>query len=1259
MAEKKIKWTVQQAIAVTTHDHDVLVAASAGTGKTSVLSGSCVNLVSDKSRCPDVCSMLVLTFTNAAADQMRSRIAEQLNDEFLKTGDPHLRYQSILLPAADISTIHSFCKRLITEYFYLLELDPTFRVIESDEQTLLKAEVLEKTIDWAWQQPNLAQALQLLLSGRSLQPNDGFLSNIIELSDFLNSVILRDKWYDRSLALAGAVNPFSTEPGTKQKQIIAKKLKDILIQIQYAQQLYKNENTGGKWAAKWQENFVDYIVKYIGLLKNNNWDEFAKEIASFPKPLKKPEYKPRDVDGPVAEVISNTARAAREAFEKLSDLAVLNPDYLDKISFSAGIQTKLLIELVKQFDRLYSQTKLAINCLDFADLEHYALKLLTEKTEDSDTLSPSKTALALRRKYRYIFVDEYQDINPVQQEILNALGSDSNVFVVGDVKQSIYAFRGAEPRIFIERLRPASTDMTTSPKSLRVDLNANFRSAKGILDFVNKIFGRIMTASFANIDYDRSAQLIPADERIIGDCGPIVELNILDETPAKPDAQDCESQESDDDSEVRPVSSRRHQAAMIARQIRQMTGADTGKAQFQIYDKKLGKKRDVEYRDITILMRSPAKRVNDYVEVLRLAGIPVSCQDWTGYFEQTEIRDCVSLLKILDNPQRDIELASVLRSGFFNITDTELAKVKLHSKNDNANFYQCLLEYSKSGHDIELTEKLKAALELIEQWRTLARRDSLADVIWQIFRQTSLLSFVCAMPNGTERRANLLMLHDRAIQFENFAGSSGTASLTRFIQFIEKLEQSGRDWTSAEPETSAVNAVQIMSVHKSKGLEFPVVFLAELDSRFNKTDSVNDCLIDSDDTLGLRIVDRGLNSKLSTLAHQVIAERKAEINLAEEMRILYVATTRAKERLILTACEKSKHCQYLISNGLLSGTSPIADWQLRSCNNLFDWILYGLCDQKILHETFKTGLADKASDNNLFNLKLYSQSELDQFSKYIDDLKNQKSKARNKKSKIKNQKLKSKKSVGTESFSQVKKLLTWQYDFADNCYLRAKESVTQLTHYNDEYVKFDYTGLLERKPKAILPAGILSSDTAKLIGTATHLLIASLDLTKPVNKQVIQHTIEKLLSYGAITDDIAEHINIDSILTFFQSPIGRLALKHSGNIEQEWPFSFALPASNVRDSRLVTGDSSHAERTAQGEFIIIQGIIDMLIKTPIGLVVVDFKTDRITAAQTKERAELYREQLNLYSLAASEILKSQTIGKWLYFLTPACQFELK
>ena len=1247
MVEKRIQWTDQQKRAIDARGSDVLVTASAGTGKTAVLSGRCVSIVSDKTICPDVRNVLVLTFTEAAAEQMRSRIAERLRAAFLDRRDDHLRRQLMLLQGADISTIHSFCRRLITEHFYTLDLDPAFSVIDGDEQRLLKSEILEKNIDWAWQQDDVRAALERLLYRRDLWTSDGFLKKITEISDFLDGVISREDWYERAARLVKTANQLTAGLGDKQKHIVGRRLHSILDQLNRVKKLYESEGGDSGWRDKFQKSHVEPITQCVEMLKRGDWNQCTEAIRNFDKPTT---YKPKGISEPIAILVQSMARRAVDSFAELCQLAILNPDYLDRLGDSVELQTMVLIELVRKYDELYSQAKRAVNCLDFADLEHYALRLLTSEESSGDEPLPSQAALALRQRYRHIFVDEYQDINAVQQQILHLLGSGDNILGVGDGKQSIYAFRGAQPDIFLDQVKLASLDSGRVSNRLRVDLNVNFRSDKGILDFVNAIFSRIMTASFSKIDYDESAMLNPGligedQSQTMSGKEKVVEFHILDE-----EKEEVGESQEDTYKAINLVSARRRQAAMIARRIKTMVGADTSKAEFQIFDKQQECLRDVEFRDIVVLMRSLAKRANDYVEIFRLAGVPVSCQATAGYFEATEISDMLCLLKVLDNPQRDIELAAALRSPFFKITDTELATIKIHEqKVSPKTFYDRIFEYSRSGTD-ELAEKLAAILDCIDHWRTRARRGDMADLIWRIYRETGLLSFVSALPNGQARRANLLKLHDRAVQFEGFTSSAGIPSLTRFVDFIEKLQATGQDWAPAEPQASVGNAVRILSVHKGKGLEFPVVFLAELDSPFNMKDVQADCLADAQDTLGLQIIDRPSNSKISSLAHEVIAEQKRSTALAEEMRILYVATTRAKSRLVLTASARQSKCKEILQKGILLDGGPIPDWQLRDGRSPLDWILYALSNQKTLHDVFVTDLSDRTIDDDLFEVQLHSESDVKRLSAYVLGLKSGKT---------------TRPSVGlkdshsqrreSRAFRQIKKSLSRRYPFSDASRLPAKSSVTQLTHVHDEYIKFDYSRALECLPNAVMTieSNVDKPIEARLIGTATHLVISELDLTRPVTGAEIERTRDKLVADKSLSPIVADHIDITSILTFFESELGQLALDSPNSIWREWPFTFALPISEWTNSSVIQNIRNELKDT-----IIVQGIIDLLIKTSKGLVILDFKTDKISAEQISERAEFYRQQLALYGKAASAILRSETIARWLYFLSPRCSIEV-
>ena len=1226
-----IKWTAQQRRAITSAGKDVLVTASAGTGKTAVLAERCANILAGSAEATDISQILVLTFTNAAADEMQARIAENLRNRFQKNHSSYIRRQLLTLDAAHISTIHTFCKRIITDNFGLLGIDPTFGVIEEDAQNLLKSEVLNEIIEQAWEDSSLAPGLHVLLQQRNISPaTSGFLERIIACSRFLDSVVGRAEWYERAAALADAAAFYTSELAQQQKQIISEKLAQCKSQLEYSQLLDQKITATGHWTSQIQTDFLGPINNCIEYLQKDDLDRCAPAIRNFVKP--KFANKPKDMPPEIAELIKAPAKEAIETFKKIADLAIINPEYEETVAPAASLQTKVMLELVKRFDRAYADAKAKLNCLDFADLEHQMLKLLTE----SDS-----TATALCEKFKYIFVDEYQDINPVQQAILDRISRPDNVFVVGDIKQSIYAFRQAKPQIFLNRLGQVTDGAQPKEAPVRVDLSGNFRSRKAVLDFANTVFSRIMTKRLFLVDYDEKTFLRPEFEyepvdRAATCPEPLVQMYILNEESDGLDDNTLDEDPAPAGADF--ISSTQHQAAFIADKISEMVGKKTGRGQFRIYDKQTNEYRDVEYRDIVVLMRSPAHRANQYVEIFQLAGIPVTSQSQAGYFAATEITDSLSLLKVLDNPQQDIELAAVLRSAFFKLADTQLAMLRKHCDSTDSelrpSFYDCAHTYSQTGPDPFLRQRLARILDQIDNWRLQARLKPLAEVLWQIYRDTGYLSFVQALPNGPQRKANLLKLHERAIQFADSAAAVQTTSLGRFVEFIEKLLERGTDWSPAEPDNITENTVRIMSIHKSKGLEFPVVFVAELNSKFNKTDSYGACLIDDDCGLGLQVIES--NIKLATAAHEVIAEKKLNAMLAEEMRILYVAITRARERLILTASKKATNCRNILAPLSMLPAESVRDWQLTSANCHFDWLLYALADHKKLHDLFEPESTQDSIDDNLFAGRLIDLPRLNEISNAI---------MQKKRTRLKQPAPKSAKTTNQTRrlLDRVRQSLNWKYPFDDLTKLQAKTSVSKLTHASDEFAGTEFSGAFDRRP------GAVSKDKAdnKLIGTAAHLVIQNLALDRDITIDSIKSTAEKLVSEGKIPPKAAEQIGFDSIMQFFQSDLGRLVVEHKDHILREWPFTFAY-------SDPALGEHSDSE------FVIIQGIIDMIIRTPTGLIIIDFKSDDVTADFAAQHAESrkYYEQMNHYAAAASQILKQKVKETCLYFLKPAIAIEV-
>ncbi|HSV26350.1 MAG TPA: helicase-exonuclease AddAB subunit AddA, partial [Sedimentisphaerales bacterium] len=1120
------EWTPQQKIAINTRNRDVLVTASAGTGKTSVLAGRCLSMLSDPVSPIDVRQMLILTFTNAAAEEMRTRIAAELRNAYNSGGHERLKRQLMLLDAAHIGTIHSFCQKLLREHFYRLGLDPAFTVVDEDQQVLLKSLALEETIDWAWQQSNLAGPLHELLSGRNVRTKGySFIEQVVRISNFLDGVADRRDWLNRAVAVNDLLDAASGDIRRMQAELILQRLHSCRQRLLFAVSL-DQQLAGGCWSEAIRTRRIEPIDKCIALIEQGDIAGCAAVIGAFASTRQSFTNRLHNIPEEIKDQIHNPVKAAAKEFVQLARLAILDPQYADNIGPSVSRQTRVLIELVKRFDYLYGRARKRAKCLDFADLEHMSVQLL----QNGD--GPSDIAARLRQTYKAIFVDEYQDINSVQKRLITLLSAGRNVFAVGDTKQSIYAFRGAVPQIFLNDLAAAG-DMAQD--ALRVDLAANFRSRQQVLDFVNAVFSRIMTAPVAGLDYDERAILRggltyePLDESVRP-----IELHLIDGAARGGIGEECdESTTAVSFSPRDRFIAAQLQAAVAAVRIREMVGGSGRKAEFDIYDKDTRSSRPVEYRDIVILMRS-LNNINDYAEILSLAGIPVHSQSTAGYFQTTEISDMLALLKVLDNSQRDIELAAVLRSPLFGTTDSELLELRLFGDGRPADsersFHRCVTAYTEHGPAGELKDKLIQFLETLEQWRILAAREGIAPMLWKAYRQTGYLSFVAALPKGRQRRANLLDLHSRAVQFAAKSPLGGK-KLATFVEFIEKLIDEGGDYRPADVIAPGENAVRIMSVHKSKGLEFPVVFLAGMERRFNSRDMSADCLFDESTTLGLSIIDARSNTRRRSMAGEIIAARKMSAAIAEEMRILYVALTRARERLILTATQGLDNCRAILRSAAGAPAGPLPAWMLSSCRSSLEWLLCGLSNSREVHTLLATGAEMPAmTDSNLLSVRIVGADEQDDLARQCEAMK--------KKHRTGIPIVKDPAAAQTTKLAEAAvSSLLWRYPFQATTEISAKTSVTQFTHRGDEWLRHDLSGSLSRVPH-VLSTG--PGIEPRIIGTAAHVIIQNLDIAGPCDEKAVKDTVDRFVASGMVAAAAARAVDPAAIAAFFQTEIGAL-----------------------------------------------------------------------------------------------------------------------
>ncbi len=1253
-ASGRRRWTDDQARAISTAGRTVLVSASAGTGKTAVLTERVTRLLADTTSPVDASSLLVVTFTEAAAEEMKARIAARLREAYTHAqsrGRANTLYGQLLrLDAAQISTIHAFCKRTIEEHFQVLGLDPAWRIIEPDAARILKQHVLDEVVEAAWQDRRLGQALEVLLGGGS-GGVDRILRRVIDLSEFLDARLGRAEWFERAAYigdLAAEVAPTDAD----RCAYLRGRLERALGWCRYGRQLDQHL-AGGHWQAHIDQRYTGPIEQWIGLLDADGLDDCVTQIVNhdfgrFPN-------RPKDLDKARAEQVKKPLKKAADSIKAIGGLSLFAADYHDKVEPRLGLPVQTLIDLTRRFDAAWTQAKLQRGVLDFADLEQRMLELLDRSEE---------VATSLRRRFRYVFVDEVQDINAVQQRLLDRISRPDNVFMVGDVKQSIYGFRQSRPELFIERLaralpaeQPAPVGVA-NPPPMRVDLRDSFRSRPAVLDFANRLFGRIMTPGVAGVDYDERA-ILRAPHGELGADGPAVEMVVLDEQPNdEPTADDgTGGVETGDDTEVGEngdaarksglvVSARQRQAAYIARRIQAMVEGEGGPP-MQIRDPDTGDPRPVRYGDIAVLLRSPAKRARDYVEVLRLAGIPVSSDSSEGFFAATEVADMMALLKTLDNPRGDIELAAVLRSELIGLEDADLARVRLKAPAQiGPRLYDAACWYARGGPDAASRQRVSEALERLGRWRRAARTQSLADLIWDVYRETGYLAFVSALPGGRQRRANLLMLHDRAVQFERSADAFQGRSLSHFIEFIEQLLEAGQDWAPAAADT-AENAVRILSVHRSKGLEFGIVFLAELNQPFNREDTIGPCLFDEDLLVGLQVwTDR--ERCVPSREYELIADRHRTRALAEEMRILYVAVTRAREHVVLCASRKRDACAEALAQAPAEGR--VDDWLLHDAGCALDWVLWGLADEPRVRRLFGLEPPTGAALDS-FEAHLVAREELDDLARrLLAD-----------RDRPRSLDIPPDGPETAEARAWAAGLcdrLRWRYPHGAATHLQAKYSVTDLTHRDDEFgpagMQFAVPatgGLRGRQQPEETKAGYPSPGTwmtdtpqrraARRVGTATHRVIEELPLPGDVTHKLVHATIEDLVRRHVIDPEDAAAIDVEAIVRFFAEEPGRLACDRTHRILREWPFTMGL-------------DAGRLDPAAAGEIVVVQGIVDLIVRTPAGLVVIDFKTDRMTPEQPAFEARLatYRDQIEHYCHAAEACLDAPVTGAYLHFLHP-------
>ncbi len=1230
---KDATWTDEQWKAIWATGQDILVSAAAGSGKTAVLVNRMIEKVIAKENPIDVDELLVVTFTNASAAEMRHRLADALEKEIAK--DPHnahLRKQLSLVNKAQISTLHSFCLSIVRQYAYLLDIDPGFRIASEGEISLLRDDVLKEVLEEAYsaEDENKVNRIYRLVDSFTSDRDDQDIEVLIDqLYDTARVHPEPKKWLHSLVEQYQIPNDVTVDelPFIEHlKNAIEFQLEEarshLLTVRKYALMpdgpapygetveldLALIQEASRRIRSSWQEAY-----EFFSTLKWSTLARVAKD--SCDEELKKKAQDKRNKAKDIVKKIQDTY-FARKPERLIEEIRLMAPT----------IET--LVKLTLQFDEKFKQAKLEKAIVDFSDLEHYALEILT--IEEDGKIKPSPVAIEFQQRFKEVLVDEYQDTNMLQETILQLVKSgdesNGNLFMVGDVKQSIYRFRLAEPMLFLNKYLTFEEEPKSS--GLKIDLNANFRSRKEVLYGTNYIFEQVMGEKVGEIKYDEKAALKPSAP--YDDVEVPVELAIIYEE--QPDTSTDNEEEDIDLIIQEEMKKSQQEARYIIQRIREMM--DAGATVYDTKQKDPGKRmRPMRYSDIVILMRSMTWS-NDIIEEFKAANIPLYAESSKGYFEALEVMIMINLLKVIDNPYQDIPLASVLRAPFVGLTENEMALIRLTEK--QASFYEAVkifVEKEHSGLEIGTQAKLEKFLKQLDNWRDLARRGSLSDLIWQIYLDTNYYEMVGAMSNGKQRQANLRALHDRALSFEK----SSFRGLFRFLRFIDRMKSRGEDLGIAKSIGEKDDVVRLVTIHSSKGLEYPVVFVAGLGSNFNLMDFNQPYLFDQEYGLAVKAIDPDNRIMYTSLPFLAMKEKKKLEMKAEEMRILYVAMTRAKEKLVLVGSVKDweKTKQNWCEVQSLAQDEMLPDYVRARARNYLDWIGPAISR----HASFKD-----FSDTDYTPIQHPSTWQVSVISN--DSFMKKQEKMEETENEL------AKKEVDDSLLQELERRFTHIYPFERATKKKSKTSVSEMKRIENlqQEDESEYFGIYyKNRKKSFVNRPIFMQEkqlTATEIGTAMHTVMQHVPQQGFINTEEAQRFLETLVEKQLITEEEMKAIQIEQLLHFFATPIGK-RFSNAKKLYREVPFTLSVS-------------------DAEGDSQMIQGIVDCLMQDYDGKwVLLDYKTDKILPffeeeeALIAEMSKRYSVQIRLYAEAVEKILQIKVDEKVLYLFEAGKEIQLE
>ncbi|WP_066889351.1 helicase-exonuclease AddAB subunit AddA [Clostridium nigeriense] len=1243
------KWTEDQLKAINTRNCNLLVAAAAGSGKTAVLVERIIRIITNEDNPIDIDRLLVVTFTSAAAAEMRERIADAISKALeVNPNSKVLQRQLTLLSRANITTMHSFCLDVIKNYYHIINLDPTFRIADETENTLLKLEVINDMFEDYYE--NEDEDFKRLIDAYSTSRDDERLKEIIlDLYRFSMSGPWPEEW------LRDSAESFNIETIEDLNETVwIKVLKEtIAIEVSgYIKILGKAldliKSTEG--LEPYEATFNDEINMFNGVLEALNYGirELYSEVSKISFGRLKSVKKDKVSDVESLEIVKSIRDSIKKKCAKLVEdsFSMTVEDALNGIKNSYPYM-KMISKLTLDFINRFKKKKRERNLLDFNDLEHLCLKILISNDEEGN-INPSSVSEGFREYFDEVLVDEYQDSNNVQEAIIDLVSRKSlenpNVFMVGDVKQSIYRFRQAKPELFLEKYN--SYPLEDGSLNRKIQLYKNFRSREEVINGVNYIFKEVMSKTVGELEYnDEEALNLGASYKENEDentfvAGPI-ELHILDKSgnkdiPEEDKIEEVNLTDSDisDIEEEEDVDAITLEARIVARRIKELLNPDinTGKI-FKVLDKETGEYRPLKYKDIVILLRATKNWSEIFLEELGYEGIPIYADTGTGYFETIEIRTIMSLLKIIDNPMQDVPMISVLRSPLVGFTAEELGDIRLLNKEKY--FYEIISDVSEDAYEVneELKYKCKMFINNLKKWRKKSIYTPIDEFIWYLYMDTAYYGYVGAMPNGKLRQANLKILFQRAKQFEQ----TSFKGLFNFINFINKLRNSSGDMGSAKVLGENEDVVRIMSIHKSKGLEFPVVFTSGFGKQFNLMDLNKSILYHDDLGLGPDYVDLERRNSYSTLAKEAIKKKILFETLSEEMRILYVAFTRAKEKLIITGA--TRDLEKSISRWMSAASIDdeiVPPSEVLKGKSYLDWIGMAICkhrDGENLRNYIGSTNSLIVNDFSTWKVKMWSKNDLtvEKDEVAVDE--------------------NSEDELFIHSHvnyidKEIRRRLDYEYKYSLASGLPSNVSVSDLKRSLYENEDDDVLTVNIFKDKEVIKPKFLQEKkglSASERGTAVHFIMQKLNLEKVHTRDEIKEQINEMKNNNLLSEDEVKAVDKINFLGFFRSNLGKRMLSaYNENrlVKRELPFYTEISSLNI--------DSTLPEKLYGKENVRLQGIIDCIFEEEDGIVLLDYKTDYVVEGMEEEIIEKYRVQLKYYKDAVEKITGKKVKESYLY-----------